>query len=1310
MSLQIETQPFQFNSTVLGLSSAVFNSVSAVSLSGIHYGDGSKLTGIVSPAGLYLPLSGGTVTGETRFNNNVTVFGNLTATGTTTFANTIFSVTSSLSVIHVGSGPALYVGNNGSGDIASFYDIDQNVEVLHVGGINSTFPNVGIRTSSPNKAFTVVGEISATSDITTSGRFLVQGSGNSDQWNSAYTVATTYQNTSGTFLTTSSAESLYAKLSSNAYTFDPSVSSIDTVYGINNATGIFSGVLGGNCNLASGNYSTLVNGFSSCATGYATFVGAGSGIRATGDYSVVVGGVKNTASNCYSIVGGGQCNIASGKNSFIGAGNNLTASGSWSVVVGGGGGGGFNTASANYSIVVGGKQNCITGTNEFGIIVGGCGNCLCTSGTATGSVIVGGNAHRHTYSGYSFIGGGLRNVTCSQFGAATNINNAVVVGGTCNIVSNNYSIIGGGLGNYNPLRDSQIVGGVVNHTGGYAPIAVTNAALSGNGSCTQINFGANCTSCFSTAGSTNLVSIYYSTSAIPLSAGCFAIASICASTGNCLIISGDYTVSPVTSATCLYVYDRTLNQTGYDNFIGGGKLNTASGIYGVVGGGKCNTNSGCYGVIGGGIGNVIAVAGGFGCGLTVGGGVGNCATGQFATVAGGCQNFAGQISFVGGGCGNFACGAYSGITAGRNNVVPSVASYAGISVGRLNTASGLYSTIVGGCCNTSSGCFSIIGNGKLNTASGTYSFVAGGFGNFNPLRSSTIGGGDFNHTGGYCATPIGNTSNPTNLATAQLSGNGTNTVINLGGVFGSCFSTTGTNAVSIVYTTSGAPLSAGNFAVANIVSQPNTTCIIVNGDYSVNQNSSASLSATCMFVYDRLLNQNGFHSTIGGGKLNTASGQYDVVVGGIRNSAIGSCSFVGGGFRNFAQNIASVVGGGCQNTASGQYASILGGIGNTAVGRTAGVGAGSSNCANGNCSFIGGGISNNTGANSTSFIGGGNTNVACGTSSNIVGGQSNTITSVGNCSTIAGGRSNVISSEHSFIASGSANDTKGFTNTFILGTGLSATQVNYTYVNNISAQSTISAPSISAVTFYGDGSKLTGITSSGGSGLYLPLSGGTMTGGLSAPSLSANNFYGSGSETILSDGISSNNVGQGTNTLSLNFSNGVYIGGNGSLNATTVNANNVTNYFYLTANGPAILTTITNFFSSGTTSSSLIDTLSANSVYDIEYHLLMQKTTFSATVVVTLSANAGASSFSNVGFGAIYQPAAAAQNSIVSGTGPTFALTSPSLATAAGYYYHIYKAFVQTGSIAPKVTINLTSTSGSTTPQVGSHRKLVKIV
>ncbi len=63
----------------------------------------------------------------------------------------------------------MWVGNSGLGDIASFNDIDTGLEVLHIGGSNGSFPNVGVKTSTPNKTLTVSGEISATSDITTSG-------------------------------------------------------------------------------------------------------------------------------------------------------------------------------------------------------------------------------------------------------------------------------------------------------------------------------------------------------------------------------------------------------------------------------------------------------------------------------------------------------------------------------------------------------------------------------------------------------------------------------------------------------------------------------------------------------------------------------------------------------------------------------------------------------------------------------------------------------------------------------------------------------------------------------------------------------------------------------------------------------------------------------------------------------------------------------------------------------------------------------------------------------------------------------------
>jgi hypothetical protein len=128
-------------------------SVSSPALSGVFYGDGSKLTGVVLTSG------GSTI------NGNLTVTGTLSATGTSTFFNTIVNTTSTFSISSVSplsSVPALYVGQSGPSDIASFYDIDQNIEILHIGGNNSIYPNVGIKTSSPNKTLTVNGDISAT--------------------------------------------------------------------------------------------------------------------------------------------------------------------------------------------------------------------------------------------------------------------------------------------------------------------------------------------------------------------------------------------------------------------------------------------------------------------------------------------------------------------------------------------------------------------------------------------------------------------------------------------------------------------------------------------------------------------------------------------------------------------------------------------------------------------------------------------------------------------------------------------------------------------------------------------------------------------------------------------------------------------------------------------------------------------------------------------------------------------------------------------------------------------------------------------
>jgi hypothetical protein len=116
----------------------------------------------------------------TIINGDATVTGNLTSIGSAYFANTLFTTTSSLSIVNTGPGPALYVYQSaGAYDVASFYDGD-GIEVLHVGNSNPNgLGKVGINSSSPNVELTITGSVSATDVIYASG-------GNSNNWNSAY--------------------------------------------------------------------------------------------------------------------------------------------------------------------------------------------------------------------------------------------------------------------------------------------------------------------------------------------------------------------------------------------------------------------------------------------------------------------------------------------------------------------------------------------------------------------------------------------------------------------------------------------------------------------------------------------------------------------------------------------------------------------------------------------------------------------------------------------------------------------------------------------------------------------------------------------------------------------------------------------------------------------------------------------------------------------------------------------------------------------------------------------------------------------
>ena len=302
----------------------------------------------------FLPLSGGTVKGDSRFDQDVTIYGKLSAIGGTYFTNTYYTTTSSLSVVHYGDGPGIWVGSDGTGDIASFYDIDQGIEILHVGGENSRYPNVGVKTSTPNKAFTVNGEVSSNNTI--HDQF-----GNSTQWNSVYNST---RQTSATWDTS------YFALSTQPYVYSSSLSAITTKGGSNVASGESSNVLGGSNNAASGSYSVIAGGRSNTNSGLCSNINGGCGNSISDNASTIGGGSGNTINEYGSVVSGGIANTVSGYVSNVAGGKNNTASGYHSNV----GGGVCNTASGDYSSASGGKNNTISG--DYSSILGGKNNAV----------------------------------------------------------------------------------------------------------------------------------------------------------------------------------------------------------------------------------------------------------------------------------------------------------------------------------------------------------------------------------------------------------------------------------------------------------------------------------------------------------------------------------------------------------------------------------------------------------------------------------------------------------------------------------------------------------------------------------------------------------------------------------------------------------------------------------------------------------------------------------------------------------------------------------------------------------------------
>jgi len=343
--------------------SANFQSVSAISLSGVFFGDGSHLTGIDKGTTLF-PYTSGSVTNSIK-----PVNGNNTASGA--YSN-------------VAGGNS----NTASGDRSSI-----------LGGRNNNTNNQacsfiigqGITASQPN--FTYVNNLSSQGAVC--GTFYGDGSqligaslpgqstintivtSNSANWQSVYSdvnqASSNWQSVySDVNSTSSNWQSVYNYISSTsatqAYTFTNSTSSINATTGGNVNKANYSAILGGigNCICNTGNYSVILGGCNNTVSAQYGYINLAVCSKACGDatvYSpVVLNGFCNTASNTYAIVLNGKCNCATTPGSIVGVGFNNTACGAANSSVLGGG---CNTASGRYSVVTGGYANIASGDYSF---------------------------------------------------------------------------------------------------------------------------------------------------------------------------------------------------------------------------------------------------------------------------------------------------------------------------------------------------------------------------------------------------------------------------------------------------------------------------------------------------------------------------------------------------------------------------------------------------------------------------------------------------------------------------------------------------------------------------------------------------------------------------------------------------------------------------------------------------------------------------------------------------------------------------------------------------------------------------------
>jgi len=593
----------------------------------------------------------------------------------------------------------------------------------------------------------------------------------------------------------------------SGWTSSTGVNSIIANNGTSNVASSDFSVIAGSGGTVSGLASSIGGGIRNTIISTASFIGAGTGNTIFSGGSFIGSGSGNTASGTYSSIVSGRRNIASASRSFIGNGQQNSATTTYATVVNGilnratafgsfVGNGSQNIAASQHGFVGAGQGNVVSGSG-YNIIVGGKGN----SNTSTqGFSFLGGGAYNSSTGKASVVGGGVSNLSSGNFYSA-------VVGGRSNSATADYSFVGGGWTNRASADKSTVVGGSFNNA------AAANTFIGGGLSNTASSYSTsivggenniatiNAFNAFIGGGKNNLINAQYTLIGGGRNNNISGVGNIIVG-GSFNSVVSEYSsysiigggtgniISGVPYASFAHVIgggqENFIDNNGYlasySNFIGGGTRNSASTTsFSVIGGGRENLitdYTANVSIVGGRL-NIASGSYSF-----IGGGYLNLVSGAYSSIIGGQSNsVSGNAAFVGGGSNNSANGIFSNIAGGYKN--KTTALYSNVGGGQNNLASGIHSSVVGGNANNAGGIRSFVGGGQSNTGSTNYSVVVGGQNNTASGNKSFIGNGRQNTvSGAYSSIINGRVNNVSGQASGIFAGTGNTVSGNLSAIIG----------------------------------------------------------------------------------------------------------------------------------------------------------------------------------------------------------------------------------------------------------------------------------------------------------------------------------------------------------------------------------------------------------------------------------------------------------------------------------------------------------------------------------------------